>query len=168
MATELYDLTIPVFLRGFKALSVILEKGRAHADENRIPHEKLLGARLCEDMAPLTSQIQRASDAAKFTAVRLGQIENVPMDDNEASFDALLDRIARTVAFLEAVDPAAINGREDADVELKTPNKSFAFKGRAYALNFALPNFYFHVTTAYAILRSRGVPLGKMDYLGGI
>ncbi|MEN3746286.1 DUF1993 domain-containing protein [Sphingomonas sp. HF-S3] len=168
MATELYDLTIPVFLRGFDAMSTLLEKGRAHADDCGIPHERLLEARLYEDMGPLTSQVQRASDAAKFAAVRLGQIENVAMPDEEKSFDELQARIARTVEFLKSVEPAAMNGREDADVELKTPKKSFTFKGRAYALQFALPNFYFHLTTAYAILRMKGVPVGKMDYLGGI
>ena len=168
MATELYDITVPVFIRGFAAMARCLEKGRIHADENDMPHEALLGARLIEDMAPLTSQIQRASDAAKFAAARLGQIEGPAMPDTEASFDALQARIAATIAFLESVDPASINGREDADITIVTPKKSFEMKGRAYALNFALPNFYFHATTAYAILRARGVPVGKMDYLGGI
>ena len=168
MATELYDITVPVFIRGFAAMARCLEKGRIHADENDMPHEALLDARLIEDMAPLTSQIQRASDAAKFAAARLAQIEGPAMPDTEASFDALQARIAATVAFLESVDPASINGREDADITITTPNKSFHMIGRQYALNFALPNFYFHATTAYAILRARGVPVGKMDYLGGI
>jgi uncharacterized protein len=168
MATELYDLSVPAFLRGFKAMAAFLEKARAHADEHGIAPEDLLNARLCEDMAPLTSQVQRASDAAKFAAARLAGIEAPAMPDTEASFDELQARIAATVAFLESVSRAAIDGREDADVELKTPSRSFAFKGRGYLLGFALPNFYFHLTTAYAILRHKGVPLGKMDYLGGI
>ena len=168
MATELYDLTIPAFIRGFAAMATFLEKGRIHADEHNMPHEALLGARLFEDMAPLTAQLQRASDAAKFTGARLSQTEGPAMPDTEASFDELQARIAATVAFLESIDPASVNGREDADITIKTPNKSFEMKGRAYALNFALPNFYFHMTTAYAILRARGVPLGKMDFLGGI
>ena len=168
MATELYDITVPVFLRGFAAMAKYLDKGRAYADEHELPHEALLAGRLYEDMAPLTSQIQRASDAAKFTAARLGQIEGPAMPDTEASFDELQARIAATMAFLESVDPASINGREDADITIVTPKKSFEMKGRAYALNFALPNFYFHATTAYAILRAKGVPVGKMDFLGGI
>ena len=168
MATELYDITIPVFIRGFGALAKFLDKGRIYADEHNLPDEALLGARLYEDMAPLTSQVQRASDAAKFAAARLAQIEGPPMPDTEASFDELQARIAATVAFLETIDPKAVNGREDADITIKTPNKSFEMKGRAYALNFALPNFYFHATTAYAILRAKGVPVGKMDFLGGI
>lgn len=168
MATELYDLTVPTFLRGFKAMAAFLEKARAHADEHGIAHEELLTARLYEDMAPLTSQVQRASDAAKFAAARLAGIEPPAMPDTEASFDELLARIAATVAFLESIAREAVDGREEADVELKTPSRSFHFKGRGYLLGFALPNFYFHVTTAYGILRHKGVPLGKMDYLGGI
>lgn len=168
MATELYDLTVPVFLRGFKAMGAFLEKARAHADAHGIAHEELLTARLYEDMAPLTAQIQRASDAAKFAAARLAGIEAPAMPDTEASFDDLQARIAATVAFLESIARQAVDGREEADVELKTPSRSFHFKGRGYLLGFALPNFYFHVTTAYGILRHKGVPLGKMDYLGGI
>lgn len=168
MATELYDVTVPALLRGFSAMSKFLDKGRAYADEHELPHEALLGARLYEDMAPLTSQVQRASDAAKFAVARLGQVEGPAMPDTETSFDELQARIAATVAFLESVDPAAINGREDADITITTPNKSFHMKGRAYALGFVLPNFYFHATTAYAILRAKGVPVGKMDFLGGI
>lgn len=168
MATELYDLTVPVFLRGFKAMAAFLEKARAHADEHGIAHDTLLTARLYEDMAPLTSQIQRASDAAKFAAARLAGVEAPAMPDTEASFDELQARIAATVDFLNSVSRDAIDGREDADVELKTPSRSFQFKGRGYVLGFALPNFYFHATTAYGILRHNGVPLGKMDYLGGM
>lgn len=168
MATELYDLTVPVFLRGFKAMAAFLEKARAHADARGIAHEELLTARLYEDMAPLTAQIQRASDAAKFAAARLAGIEPPAMPDTEASFDELQARIAATMAFLESVPREAVDGREEADVELKTPSRSFHFKGRGYLLGFALPNLYFHVTTAYGILRHKGVPLGKMDYLGGI
>jgi len=168
MATELYDLTVPVFRRGFASMSAILDKGRAHADEHELPHDLLLGARLYEDMAPLTAQVQRASDAAKFAAARLAQIEGPAMPDTETSFDELQARIAATIAFLDSVDAAAMNGREDADITIKTPNKSFTMKGRAYVLNFVVPNFYFHATTVYAILRAKGVPVGKMDFLGGI
>lgn len=168
MATELYDLTVPVLLRGFKAMAAFLEKARAHADEHGIAHDELLTARLYDDMAPLTGQIQRASDTAKFAASRLSGIQPPAMPDTEASFDDLQARIAATVAFLESVPRERIDGREDADVELKTPSFSVHFKGRGYLLGFALPNFYFHVTTAYGILRHRGVPLGKMDYIGGM
>lgn len=168
MATELYDLTIPVLIRGFAAMAKFLDKGRVHADAHNMPHEALLQGRLYEDMGTLITQVQRASDAAKFTGARLAQVDGPPMPDTEASFEELQARITATVAFLESIDPASVNGREDADITIKTPNKSFEMKGRAYVLNFALPNFYFHMTTAYAILRAKGVPVGKMDFLGGI
>jgi len=168
MATELYDLTVPVFLRGFKAMAAFLDKGRAWADENGIPHDALLTARLHDDMAPLTTQVQRVSDAAKFAIARLGQVEAPSMPDTETTFDDLQARIAATVAFLNSVPREMIDGREDADVEVKTPSRSFHFKGLPYLTGFVLPNFYFHMTAAYAILRHKGVPVGKMDYLGGI
>jgi hypothetical protein len=168
MATQLYDLTVPVFLRGFTAMSGFLAKGEAFADEKRLDPAELLNARLIEDMGPLTSQVQRASDAAKFTMVRIGGIENVAMADEEDSFADLQDRIAKTLAFLNAVPREAIDGKEDAPVTLTTPRGSFDFTGRSYVLNFVMPNFYFHVTTAYALLRHKGVPIGKMDFLGGI
>jgi hypothetical protein len=168
MATELYDITVPVFLRGFKALAAFLDKARAWADENGVAHDDLLSARLYEDMAPLSSQIQRVSDGAKFAMARLAQIEAPSMADTETSFDELQARIAATVEFLKSVPREAVDGREDADIEVKTPNRSFHFKGLPYVTTFALPNFYFHITTAYAILRHKGAPVGKMDYLGGI
>jgi len=168
MATELYDLTIPVFLRGFASLAAFLEKGRVWAEEQGIAPDTLLEGRIHPDMKPLPAQVQRASDAAKLFAVRLGQVENVAMADDEVSFADLQARIARTVAFLEAVPASAINGREDIPIEIKLPNRSFTMSGLAYAQGFAIPNFYFHVTTSYAILRMQGVPVGKMDYLGAI
>jgi hypothetical protein len=168
MTTPLYDLTIPIFLRGFAAMAAILEKGRAFADEQGIAHEALLQARLIEDMHPLVYQVQRASDAAKFTCVRLGQVENVPMEDNEASFADLQDRIARTVALLKSVPAEAINGREEATITIKLPNRSFDMSGVAYVQGFAMPNFYFHATMTYALLRMKGVGIGKMDFLGGV
>jgi hypothetical protein len=168
MTTQLYDLTVPAFLRGFHAMSGFLAKGEAFAAEKGIDPAELLTARLFEDMAALPGQVQRASDAAKLAAVRLGGVENVPMADEEASFAELQERIAKTVAFLKAVPREAIDGKEDAVVTVTTPRTSFDFTGLSYATNFALPNFYFHVTTAYGILRHKGVPIGKMDYFGGI
>lgn len=166
MATELHDLTVPAFLQGFSAMAAFLEKAREHADARGIPHDELLRARLFEDMAPLTGQVQRASDAAKFALARLSASEAPAMPDVEKSFDELQARIAATADYLKSIPADAVNGREDADVELKTPSASFAFKGLHYVQGFALPNFYFHVTTAYAILRHKGVPLGKPDYIG--
>lgn len=163
---SLYDASVPVFLRGLTNLSSLLEKGRAFADEQGIPHSDLIGARLIEDMDPLPAQIQRASDSAKLAVARLGNLPPVPMEDKEQSFDDLQARIAATIAVLNSVSPDAFDGREDALVELKTPRGTLEFTARDYLLSFALPNFFFHVTTAYALLRMKGVPIGKLDYMG--
>lgn len=168
MATELYDLTVPAFLRAFGAMSAFLAKGEAWAEEHGIDPATLLTARLYDDMAPLTAQVQRASDAAKFAVVRIGGVEAPAMADDEASFADLHARIGKTVDLLRSVPPEAMNGQEDKIVTLTTPGRSLDFTGRSYALGFVLPNFYFHVTTGYAILRTKGVPVGKMDYLGGV
>lgn len=138
------------------------------ANDKDMPHTSLLDARLFEDMAPLTAQIQRASDTAKFAVVRVGQVENVAMADDEQSFDDLQNRIKRTIAFLETVAAVSMNGRDEAEVVLPAPNGAMTFTGRDYLLGFALPNFFFHVTTAYAILRHKGVPVGKLDYIGAV
>jgi uncharacterized protein len=168
MALSLYDASIPMFLRGFASLSAILEKGRAFADETGMAHSELLEARLIEDMAPLTAQVQRCSDTAKGVAVRVGQVANVAMPDTETTFDELQARIAATVEFLKAVPASNFDGREDATVTLPTQNGEIPFVAKDYVLGFALPNFFFHLTTAYALLRMKGVPVGKLDYLGGI
>jgi uncharacterized protein len=166
MPLSLYDVTVPVFLKAFQNLSEILEKGRAFADEKGMPHAELLEARLFPDMAPLTAQIQRASDTAKFAVVRVGQVENLPMEDKEVSFDDLQARIAATVAFLRAAPAGAMDGREEAEVEVRSSQGATTYTARNYVLSFAIPNFFFHVTTAYDILRHKGVPVGKRDYLG--
>ncbi|WP_375194506.1 DUF1993 family protein [Sphingobium sp.] len=168
MATDLYDLTVPAFIRGLRNLSAILDKAAAHAEEKGIDPLTLTSARLIDDMAPLTAQVQFASDSAKGAIIRIGELDPLPMPDTEQSFAQLQERIAKTIAFLESVPRERIDGREDAQVVLKTPRGDFSFTGRSHALGFALPNFYFHVTTAYALLRQAGVPIGKLDYLGGI
>ena len=166
MSVSLFDVTIPVFIRGLKNLAAILEKGQAFADEKGMDHQTLLGARLIAEMAPLTAQIQRASDTSKGFAVRVGGVPNVAMEDNEASFSDLQARITATIRFLEGVPREAIEGKEDAPITLKLGGMDRSFTGLGYAMGFAMPNFFFHVTTAYALLRQHGVPIGKMDYLG--
>lgn len=165
MSLSLYDVTVPAFIHSLTALKALLDKGRAFADEQGIPHEELLGARLFEDMHPLVYQVQRASDSAKFTVARVGEVEAPAMADDEASFADLGARIDRTIDFLKTVSPDCMDGRDDATVELKTPTRTLAFTGLSYVLHFALPNFYFHVTTAYDILRHKGVPVGKRDFI---
>lgn len=164
--TNLYDLTVPAFRRGFASLSAILKTGEVYAQENGIAEADMLGTRLIADMTPLTAQIQRTSDTAKGAMVRIGGVPTIAMADDETSFAALQQRIAATVAFLDGVPRGAIDGKEDAAITVVTPNQTFDFTGQSYVLGFVLPNFYFHVTTAYALLRMRGVPIGKMDYLG--
>ena len=163
---SLYDITIPVFIRGFESLSAILEKGRDHAREQGWDERELTEARLIADMAPLTAQVQRCSDTAKGLAVRIGRVENVAMADEEVTLDDLEARIAKTVQFLRAVPREAFDGRDDAEVVLPTPSGDIPFTATTYAVGFAIPNFYFHLTAAYALLRMKGVPIGKLDYLG--
>jgi len=165
---SLYDITLPVFISQFGNLSKILDKARTHAGATGIAHTDLLEARLAPDMLPLTKQVQIASDTARGVAVRIGQVERKAMEDNEATFDELQARIAATVEYLKAVPSSAFDGKEGNPVPMKFGPREFTFpSGEAYVLSFALPNFYFHVTTAYDILRHKGVPLGKRDFLGG-
>jgi uncharacterized protein len=168
MGTSLYDLTVPVYARALRNLSAILDKGEAFAAEKGIDPADLLATRLVEDMAALPAQVQRACDSAKGTVVRVGGVENVAFPDEETSFAELKARIAKVIAFIEATPREAMDGQEDKAVTLDLPGgRSIPFTGQSFVLNFAIPNFFFHVTMAYALLRHRGVPIGKLDYLGG-
>lgn len=166
MPVSLYDLSIPVFIRGLSILAAFLKKAEDYANEKQIPHSELLNARLVDDMAALPFQIQRVSDTAKGVAVRVGGAESVVMEDTETTFEDLQTRISRTIDFLNRVDKGAFEGKETAEVVMKLRGEDRKFTSETYLLKFALPNFYFHVTTAYAILRHKGVPVGKMDFLG--
>lgn len=168
MGTSLYDLTIPVYIRSLTNLSAILAKGEAYAAEQGIDPADLLATRLVEDMAALPAQVQRACDSAKGTATRIGGVENKVFPDEETTFAELRARIANVIAFLQAVPRDAMDDQEDKAVSLDLPDgRSIPFTGQSFALGFAIPNFFFHVTMAYALLRHRGVPIGKLDYLGG-
>ena len=162
MSFSIYDAASPIFVRGLTNLSAFLDKAVSEGFDETV----LMPARLYADMRPLSAQIQLASDSAKGAVARLAGVDNPSMADAEASFAELKDRIARTVAFIEGVDPAAFAGAETRPVTVKTPNRELNFDGAGYLTSFALPNFHFHVTTAYGILRKEGVPLGKLDYLG--
>jgi hypothetical protein len=166
MTTSLYDLTVPVFGRALDALSGVLIKGEAFAVEKGFDPAVLLGSRLAPDMAPLTAQVQRVTDSIKGVVTRVGGVENVVFEDNEISFTELQARIAKAKALLATVPRDALDGKEEAEVSFQTPSRTLTFTGRSYVLTFALPNIYFHVTMAYAILRHNGVPVGKLDYLG--
>ena len=166
MAISLHDATIKAFTRSLTNLSAFLKKGESHLDENSTPHSKLLEARLVPDMYPLTYQIQRVSDTAKGAAVRLAGMEPVSMPDSEATIEDLQARITKTLDLLKTVSEDSMAGKEGKEVVIKTMKGEVKFTGKSYVLDYAVPNFYFHVNMAYAILRMQGVPVGKGDYLG--
>jgi len=161
MTTSLYDASIPVFVNALTNMRTWLDKAAAVK-----PEAELLEARLASDMYPLVKQFQIASDAAKGTAARLVGDTPPSMADTEASFAELRDRCDRTIAYLQGLDRARFDGAATRPVELKLPNgQGWRFEGLAYLTGFGLPNFFFHVTTAYAILRANGIELGKGDFL---
>ena len=164
MATELYDLTVPVFTRALKALSGLLDKAVEHAGEAGA--DALLSNRLADDMHPLVKQVQIACDGPKLCVARLSGVEAPVNEDTETTIPELKARIAATLEWIGSVPREAIDGQEDREVVLKFPGGEWPFKGQAYVIGFALPNFFFHVTTAYGLLRQAGVPLGKRDFLG--
>ncbi len=166
MAISMYQITIPVFTRVLNNLSAILNKGAAHAEAKKIDPSVFVNARLAPDMFPLARQIQIATDAVKGCAARLAGVEIPAFADTEASFPELQERIAKTVAFLNGITEAQLEGSESRTVSLKIRGNDVEFKGLPYLTGFALPNLYFHVTTSYDILRHNGVELGKADYLG--
>jgi hypothetical protein len=163
---SMYNASIPVFVRMFDNLNAILDKGAAHAEARKIDPVVLINYRLSPDMYPLSRQVQIATDIAKGCAARLAGIEPPRYDDNEASFPQLKARVDRTVGFLQGITPSQIEGSEERDIRLKIGGRDLEFKGLPYLLNFVTPNVYFHITTAYAILRHGGVELGKLDFLG--
>ena len=144
----------------------ILEKGVAHAESKGIDPTVLLNSRLYPDMYPLTRQVQIASDIVRRGAARLANVEAPAVADDEKTFDELIIRIRHTIAFLETLPQDQINGTEEKEISLPIGDRTLNFKGMPYLLHFILPNVYFHVTTAYDILRHCGVELGKIDYLG--
>lgn len=167
MSLTLYSAFIPVAIRTLQNLSAVLAKGEAHCEARKIDPNAFLSARLYPDMFPLTRQVQIASDTVKGAAARLAGIEMPRYEDNETTFAELQARLDKTVAFLQTIQPAQIDGKEDADIVLSFPTRTFEFKGQAYLTGWVLPNLYFHTTTAYNLLRHGGVELGKADYLGG-
>ena len=166
MTFSAYDITIPVFERGFANLTAVLAKGLAHAEQAGVDPNTYVETRLVADMDPLRSQIQRASDTAKGCAARLSGTAPPSFPDEEVTFADLQARIDKTRAYLAGFDAAAFAEAEERPVVLRNRAGETHFTGRDYILQHALPNFFFHVTTAYAILRHKGVPVGKRDYLG--
>ena len=168
MSLSMYQASIPVFIRGLGNLSAILAKAATHAEAKQIEPSVFINARLAPDMYPLSRQVQIASDVAKGCAARLAGIEVPSYEDNETTFPELQARIAKTVAFLQSVSPSQIDGSEQRPISLKLRGNEVSFLGQPYLLGFVLPNFYFHLTTTYAILRHNGLEIGKQDFIGGI
>jgi uncharacterized protein len=166
MPNDLYTFSVPVFLRGHAVLSELLRKGEAHACSYKITPSALLTARLFPDMFPLTGQVQAACDTAKRATGRLVGVEPPRFEDNEATFEELYARIQRTSEFVGRFQADAFRGADTREIELKMSTGIVSLTAEKYLTGFALPNFYFHVTTAYDILRHNGVTLGKRDYLG--
>lgn len=162
----MYNFTIPPLKRALTNLSHILKKGETHADAKGIEHAALLTARLFPDMYALTRQIQIATDMSKGAAARLASIEMPKYDDNEMSFADLQARIAKTLAFIDAIKPEQLMGAETRDITITVRKIDLHFKGQDYLLKWVMPNVYFHVATTYNILRHNGVELSKSDFLG--
>lgn len=166
MTLSMYQASVPVFIRGLTNLATILQKAAAHAQTKKIDPAALVNARLYPDMFPLPRQVQIATDHARGAAARLAGMERPSYPDTETTFEQLQARIARTIAYLETFKAAQIDGSEDRAITVPIRGNDVPFKGQPYLLGFALPNFYFHTVTAYAILRHAGVEIGKVDYIG--
>ena len=166
MTISMYQASAPRFVNMLSNLSAVLDKAAAHAEAKKIDSLVLTAARLYPDMLPLTSQVRIACDNAKGAVSRLAGVEIPKHEDTEQSFAELKARIAKTITYVQTIKPAQIDGSEEREVVLKLRGTDVKFNGMQYLLGFALPNFYFHVVTAYDILRHNGVEIGKRDYIG--
>ena len=168
MAISMSSASLPVFRTMLGNLSHLLEKGQAYAQARKFDPQVLVTYRLAPDMLPFSRQIQIACDAAKNGVARISGVEAPKFEDNEATFDELRARIAKTLSWLDTVPAAKLDGTEDKEITFPVGRESTrTMKGEAYLKHWVLPNLFFHVTTAYAILRHNGVDLGKGDYLAG-
>jgi uncharacterized protein len=168
MAFSMSQASVPSFVIGLNALSAVLDKAQAYATAKKIDPAVLPGTRLAPDMFPLTRQVQIATDTAKRGCARLAGVDAPAYDDNETTLDQLKARAAKTVAFLETLDTKKIDASADREITFPLGPKTGQMKADDYLNHFVLPNFYFHLTAAYAILRHCGVDIGKQDYLGAI
>ena len=168
MTISMHSASVPVFTRMLGHLVLWMDKAEAHAQAKKFDPSVYLVARLAPDMLPFIKQIQIACDAAKFGGARPGGVEAPRFDDNEASVADLRERIRKTLEFVRSVPADAIDGSEAKDITVPRRDGNITMKGEAYLKNYVLPNFFFHVTTAYALLRHNGVELGKGDYLGSL
>jgi len=166
MTISMYQASAPRFANTLRNLSAILDKAQAYCEAKKIEPTVLTGSRLYPDMYPLSRQVQIACDTAKGAVARLAGVEIPKHEDTEQTFDELKARIAKTIAFVESVKPVQIDGTEAKEIVLKLGGREVKFSGAQYLLGSAHPNFYFHTTTAYNILRHNGVDIGKRDFIG--
>jgi hypothetical protein len=166
MTISMYQASVPRFVNTLKNLSAILDKAQAHAEAKKVQPSVLLNCRLYPDMFPMKRQVQVACDTAKGAVARLAGVEVPKHEDTEETFAELKARIDKTIAFVETIKAAQIDGGEDKNIHLKLGSREVDWKGMQYLLGYALPNFYFHVVTAYDILRHNGVEVAKRDYIG--
>jgi hypothetical protein len=167
MSITMHSASAPVFIRMFSNLLVWLDKAQAHAEVRKFDANNYLGLRLAPDMLPFARQIQIASDGAKGCMARLAGVEVPKWEDNETTLADLRARAQRTIDYVKSFSAAQIDGSEGRDVTIPTRGGELKFNGEVYLKHYAMPNFYFHTTTAYALLRHAGVEIGKSDYLGG-
>ena len=162
----MYQASIPQFKKMLSNLSIILKKGEEYASAKKIEGTVLTGERLFPDMFPLSKQVQIACDQVKNGMARLAGIEPPKFDDSETTFAELQERVAKTIAFIDGIKPAQVDGTEAKEIKFSIKEWHFEFVGEQYLLTWIIPNFYFHVTTTYNLLRHNGVEIGKADYLG--
>ena len=169
MKISVQAVTVDLFTQSLTNLSALLEKGLAHATARKFDPSVLLNSRLAPDIFPLSRQVQIASDLAKNGVARVAGLEPPRFEDNEKTIEELRARIARTIDYIKGVPASALEGSEDRDIRVPAgPDKFLDFKGLAFVQRWAIPNVFFHITAAYAILRHNGVEIGKRDFLGGL
>ena len=168
MKISMYEASIPVFVHTLGNLNSILQKGVQYAEGRKFDPNNLAATRLFPDMLPLTRQVQIASDTAKFAASRLSGTEAPKFEDSETTIAELLTRVDKTLDYLKGFRPDQFEGAEDRTVVIKTSRGEYTFTGLVYLRHWAIPNFFFHVTTTYALLRHSGVELSKVDFLGQV
>jgi uncharacterized protein len=168
MSISMYQASVPVLVQHLQAMLGVLDKAEAFATAKKIDPAVLTGARLAPDMFPLSRQIQIACDFAKGVSARLAGVDNPSFEDTEKTIPELKARIKKTIDFVNTLKSAQIDGSEGRAIEIKMAGNPVKFLGQPYLVNFGMPNFFFHLTTAYAILRHNGVDLGKRDFMGAI
>ncbi len=168
MSPSMYDASVPAFVNMLKSLSAILDKAAKYAEAKKIDPSVLVNDRLAADMFPLSRQIQIATDGVKGGAARLAGVDVPSYPDTETTIEELKARIDKTIAFLQSIDKSKFDGAEDRSITMKVGPNDMTFPAKVYLFEFVIPNFYFHATTTYAILRHNGVDMGKQDFLAGL